>query len=415
MVRCRFKYWSCCWGKYSYSSRFDSYDCWTRLYAIWLGIAIVTFPIVFTLGSFGRIIPNAGGVLSYITRAFGTRFTRAVSFALLGSVPIGTPIVALIGANYLGGFFSLSPLIITLIAFLMIFISLLLNAVGLKIAARAQISVVCMVITFILFSMFSGLPFINKEEFTPFLPMGWGAVGYAMVPIFFSFCGWEMITSLAEEYKNPERNFFPSLLTAAIIITILYVGVSFVTVASGVYHSSKAMMDPFSILIGQAFGKESAFVVTILAVLMAFMTTHINITGFSRLIYAQARSGNLPSCLSSLHEKYKTPIGALWSLGGLFVMTLLTQFIFQFDLIELIKLPSTVFVFSYVVIMAAGVKLFKKQKWVWVSSFISLIMCLFILLLSTYVMIFPLILFFIGWVLGKSRHTKNNPSLNDLM
>lgn len=71
----------------------------------WLLMGILAIPLAMSLGYLGAKYPEAGGIAAYARRAFGTQAGNITGWLFLGTVPLGAPIAALIGANYLGALF----------------------------------------------------------------------------------------------------------------------------------------------------------------------------------------------------------------------------------------------------------------------------------------------------------------------
>ncbi len=362
----------------------------------WMLMSFLTFPVVLALGRLARRLPNAGGIVAYVGAAFGERAGAMIGWVLLGSVPIGVPVISLIGAHYFASIVPLSEVMTSVMALSMLVLSILLNVRGIKIASAVQVSVVCTILFLVLVSVAAALPHIKIAEFTPFMPQGWRSIGVATVPIFFCFVGWEMITPLAEEFHDPQRDMMKSLLIAAVIISFLYLAVAFVTIGAGAYKSENNIAT-FSVLVGKTLGSMGSNLTAFLAVLVAFASIHINITGFSRVIFAQARNGYLPRTFAELHPRYNTPIAALTLLGVLFTGVFVFNTLFRPNIAQLIKWPSVVFVFAYIVTMASGVKLMPKTDIGWWMSIVSLGVCSAIFVFSGWTALFPLGLFAAGW------------------
>lgn len=368
----------------------------------WLLMSILTFPVVLALGCLARRLPNAGGIVAYVSAAFGERAGAMTGWVLLGSVPIGVPTISLIGAHYFATIVPLSDIMCSLLALSMLMLSILLNVRGIKIASTVQVAVVCTIMFLVLASVASALPHVSMSEFTPFVPHGWFSVGVAVVPIFFCFVGWEMITPLAEEFENPQRDMMKSLMVAAAIISVLYLSVAFVTIGAGAYKGENDIAT-FSVLIGKTLGSKGSHLSAVLAVLVAFASIHVNITGFSRVLYAQARNGYLPACFSKLHPRFNTPYATLALLGSLFSVVVGLYAAFRPNLAQLIKWPSVVFVFAYIVTMASGVKLMPKYEAGWWMSLVSLCVCAVIFFFSGWTALFPVALFAAGWAVSGRR------------
>ncbi|WP_271591802.1 APC family permease [Bradyrhizobium sp. CCBAU 65884] len=366
----------------------------------WALVAMLSFPLVWTLSEFAIRNPTAGGVIDYVSSAFGTRCGTALGWTFLGAVPIGIPIVAVIATQYaahLGGWSGQSAQWLAVGATTF---SVLLNGLGLAAASRLQMAIVGVVVALMVSTVIAAWPLLHHDSLTPFAPRGWEAVGEAMVPIFFSFVGWEMVAPLVEEFKNPRRDVRVSMFVAAVVVSIIYGAFAYVTIGTGAYQQSDGVM-AFPLLIERTIGKPGLAVITTLACLVAFAALHINIAGYSRMLYAQARNGSLPKSVGKLSARSKTPLNALLLVQVLFGATYLFIGISGVEIGELIKWPSTVFVFAYALTMASAVKCFRKGGGVWWAALISLLLCLVVLWFSRWRVVLPLTSFLLGLQFGR--------------
>ena len=72
----------------------------------WVIMSILAFPIVATLARLAKMIPSAGGITAYVQMAFNANTSAILGWIMLGSIPIGVPIIALTGAHYIGYVFN---------------------------------------------------------------------------------------------------------------------------------------------------------------------------------------------------------------------------------------------------------------------------------------------------------------------
>lgn len=180
-------------------------------------------------------------------------------------------------------------------------------------------------------------------------------------------------------------------------VSILYISLSFVTIGTNTYNDTHSFTF-LSSLISLSFGKTSGYIIAFLTILITFCSIHSCISGFSRVIYNAARSGIFPRALSKIHEKYNTPINALLFLSCCFTIVLLFFSFISPDLNLILKFPGSVFLFSYIIAMACGLKLFDKYSLTWILSSSSLIVCCILFVLGGLVSLFPIILGGVGYI-----------------
>ncbi|WP_040911906.1 APC family permease [Leptospira broomii] len=148
----------------------------------------------------------------------------------------------------------------------------------------------------------------------PLLPTGlndWSYLLAGVIPVTFSYLGWNMITYVAEEVKDPDKNIYKSVLVSCTLVTLLYVLINFLYLSSA----------PSSLLAGDEkigvtaagflFGKEVTLIVTafICWVFMGGISAYI--IGGSRIYFAMARDGYFFPSMAKLHSKYKSPYMSL--------------------------------------------------------------------------------------------------------
>ncbi len=224
------------------------------------------------------------------------------------------------------------------LAFAAATMAVVLNVLGMKLAGRVQVVVVVLVIAMVVICTVAAVPLIHYANLLPFNPKGFGAVISATVPIFFSFVGWEMVVPMAEEFGDPRRDLKRSLLIAAGFVGVMYLAFAFVTISTGVYRDGDGI-DAFTTLANMSLGRWGLYSATFLACLVAYACLHINVAGFSRMLYSQARAGRLPRFLAFVSPATGAPIGALVATFGLFVLVFSAIAVFEPDFVFLVKWP----------------------------------------------------------------------------
>ena len=96
-----------------------------------------------------------------------------------------------------------------------------LNIVGAKETTRLQVAMVAGLLAILVFLVIKGAPVVDRTQYTPFAPNGWGAILPTAALVFISYIGLTKVASVAEEVKNPERNIplgmFLSLITILVV------------------------------------------------------------------------------------------------------------------------------------------------------------------------------------------------------
>ncbi|MGD0622865.1 MAG: amino acid permease [Thermacetogeniaceae bacterium] len=365
----------------------------------WALMGLLAIPLVATIGNLASHWPEAGGIAAYARRAFGHRAGTATGWLFLGTIPIGGPIMALVGASYLGAYLSFTPLDILFTAALMLALAILFNYLGINLSGRVQMVVVGIIALILLVIILSALPNVSGQAFIPFAPHGWIPVGVAMTVLFWAFVGWEMVVHLAEEFQDPGRDIKLSLGISLIVINLLYLLLAFVIVGTRSYLEGNKIA-VLATMIFRIWGRPAGAVVAALGFIVCYGSLHTYVAGFSRLVYAQARQGDFPSFFSRLHTVYQTPHRVLLSLAPVFALVLCLDFFCHLDLTVLIQFTSAIFIALYIVCMAAAVRLLRGFGRGRLYAVISLVVCLGVYLFTGWAGLYPVLLGTVGWIVG---------------
>jgi APA family basic amino acid/polyamine antiporter len=164
-------------------------------------------------------------------------------------------------------------------------------------------------------------PFVppNSGEFGSFGPSG---VARAAAVVFFAYIGFDGISTLAEECRNPQRTIPISLFLALAICTTLYIGVSLVITGLTSY-TTLDVPDPiyFALSTVQADLGWLKFLVAVVAVFGLISVILFSLLGQVRILYAMGRDGLMPAAFARTSPRFRTPhVGTLWT-GALAALT----------------------------------------------------------------------------------------------
>lgn len=183
------------------------------------------------------------------------------------------------------------------------------------------------------------------------------------------------MSNVAEEFKNPKRDFHRSVLLSVVLIGLLYLSVAFVTVGTRAYEAGGSVA-PFAAIFSNVLGVYGAAGTAILAVVIIAGSINAYTAGMSRVVLAVARDGALPGAFARVSRSTGAPAGSLTLLTGLSLAMLFVYYVFDVDLKNALLIPSGAAVLIYVIGSAAGIKLLKdrgvKRLLPWVSLVISI-------------------------------------------
>jgi len=191
----------------------------------------------------------------------------------------------------------------------------------------AKIAVLAVFIVFGLEVIAGDVP-AAKAEFTPFFPRGYSGVLVAMGLTFIAFEGYDLIATVAEEIKRPERNIPRATFVSVGVAVFIYLCV--VVVSLGAVHPQDGSSWQF---LGQyqetAIVKAAAqmmpgigvFLIVLGGVLSTMSALNATVLASSRVAFSMARDGWLPDRIARINLRRRTPHVAILVTGAIFLVT----------------------------------------------------------------------------------------------
>src|SRR5256886_4265447 len=276
----------------------------------------------------------------------------------------------------------MSRTLIYIIAGSIMLAAFLINYRGIIVSSRVQLAVITAIVGLLVTAVIASAPSVNSSNFSPFFPQGLLPIGVSAALIFWSYLGYENVSNVAEEFKNPERDFHRSILYSVAIISLLYTSVAVSAIGTQAYKAG-GNIAPFAVMLSNALGTYGAIGTAVLAIVIIFGTVNVYTTGISRVIYATAKEGGLPRFLDKVHAR--VPHRTLMLLLGLSWLTLALFYFLNVDLASELLIPSGAAILVYVVGSTSCIRLLKargvKRTFPWISLLISIIMIPFVGLL----------------------------------
>jgi APA family basic amino acid/polyamine antiporter len=240
-------------------------------------------------------------------------------------------------------------------AFLIVMVLTVILVRGIRESAETNNVMVILKILAILTFVVAGASFITPANYHPFAPNGWPGVLTGGAIIFFTYIGFDSVSTAAEEARNPERDLPIGIIATLLICTVLYIAVVVVLTgiarwdtldnAAPVVNELRRLNLPwvrFAVLFGAMMGMISSLLVFQL--------------GQARVWFAMSRDGLLPRAFSRVHPRFRTPDVATWVAG--FVVGIPAGLLDIGTLADLSNI-GTLFAFSLV---AAGVLVLRYRE-----------------------------------------------------
>ena len=204
-------------------------------------------------------------------------------------------------------------------AFLIVFILTVLLVRGVRESAEANNIMVAIKIGAILIFLVVGGALVNPGNWKPFAPSGFGGVVTGGAIVFFTYIGFDSVSTAAEESRNPQRDLPIGIIASLIVCTLLYVGVSIVLLGMMKYTtfvSGDAAAAPVAYalqVLGASRWTRSVIIVGALTGMISSLLVFQY--GQARIWYAMSRDGLFPKIFCAVHKKFKTPHISTWIAG----------------------------------------------------------------------------------------------------
>ena len=151
-----------------------------------------------------------------------------------------------------------------------------------------------------------GAFYIDIDNWTPFMPNGFSGVMGGVSAVFFAFIGFDAVSTLAEECKNPQRDLPKGMIYSLIICTVVFIVLALV-ITGMVSYTLLGVSDPLAEIFALKGVKWMLFIVSIAAVVAMTSVLLVFQMGQPRIWMTMSRDGLMPEKFAEIHPKYKTP------------------------------------------------------------------------------------------------------------
>ncbi len=313
--------------------------------------AFVCLLAAFSFAELSSTIPAAGSVYTFSYVAMGEIWAWLVGWALILELLVAAALVARVWATYLvatvDGFEVSTPAWLVehsqvdtgtnWVAFAMLLVLTLLVITGTKLSARVLSVVVVAKIAVILFIIAVGARYVDSANYTPFVPEhqkggsadasvlesllgssgSFGVLGIfsAAAVIAFSYIGFDLIATSAEDAHHPRTSIPRSIFISLGLVTVMYIAMAAVLVGVRPY-AELATGAPVSDAFAAAGAGWTVDVVNVGAVLALTTVVMVVLIAQSRVLFAMGRDGLLPSALGRVTSSFSAPSAAAALAGG---------------------------------------------------------------------------------------------------
>ena len=311
-----------------------------NLFIVWIVAGVLSLFGALTYAELAAALPEAGGEYVYLTAAYGPFWGYLYGWTQFWVGKSGS--IATLAAGFytyltaffpvLGGSVLVLPLHIgpggalleihygQLVAIGLILILAAVNYSGVRSGGGLQVLVTAIKMLLIAAIVVIGI-FSGKGDFSHFaktVSSARGIAGFfaAMVSALWAYDGWNNVSMVSSEIREPQRNLPRSLIlgTAAVIATYLFINVAYfyVLTPAQVASSHRVAADMMSSL----YGRAAAGALTIAVLISIFAALNGSILSGGRVPYAMARDGLFFRSAAVVHPVHRTPGNSMIMLCG---------------------------------------------------------------------------------------------------
>jgi amino acid transporter len=384
-----------------------SYDGGPAVSLLFVFVAIACILTALCYAQFASMIPVSGSAYTYAYYSLGEVFAWVIGWALILEYAVSNMVVAISWSEYftsmLAGFgvhwadwlaidygsaqgaveqikqftasgehipdnilkaaqtFQNAPellghkLIFDLPAGLITVFITILAYIGIKESRNVSNTLVILKLGIIVFVIVAGAFFVKPENWSPFIPNGIGGVMSGVAAVFFAFIGFDSLSTMSEEAKNPQRDMPKAMIYCLLVCTLLYVAISLVLTGM-VNYKELRVDDPLAYVFDKVNMNFVAGIISVSAVIAITSALLIYQIGQPRIWMTMSRDGLLGKRFSKIHPKFKTPSYSTIVTG--FLVGLPAMFL---DMQFVVDLTSVGTFFAFILVCAGTLFLEHKK------------------------------------------------------
>lgn len=296
---------------------------------------------------FAAMVPISGSAYTYSYGTMGELIAWIIGWDLIIEYAVGNVAVAISWANYfktfVAGFgvnipdwFSTDyrtaakipglfenaphifgvPVISNILSAGIVALITIVLVIGIRESSRTNAVMVIVKLIVLGFFVLIGFKYVKPENWTPFAPNGWAGIQAGAAVVFFAYIGFDAVSTVAEEVRDPKRDLPIGIIGSLIICTLIYILVAAVFTGIIPYRSLSGMLateqaEPLTLALQYAniekWGNISVGIVAFGSVVAHTAVLLVFQLGQPRIFFSMARDGLLPKKFAAVHPKFRTP------------------------------------------------------------------------------------------------------------
>ena len=293
---------------------------------------------------FAAMVPISGSAYTYAYATLGELIAWIIGWDLIIEYAVGNVAVAISWGNYfktlVSGFGIVIPdwistdyrtaakipgllenaphllgvpIVFNILAFGIVAALTVVLVIGIRESAALNTGMVILKLIVLGFFVGVGWAHMNPDNWHPFAPNGWQGIQAGAAIVFFAYIGFDAVSTVAEECRNPERDLPIGIIGSLIICTIIYIVVAAVftgIIPYKVLVTKLATEQAEPLTMALQYANLGSFVVGVVAFGSVVAHTAVLLVfqlGQPRIFFSMARDGLLPASFAKVHPRFRTP------------------------------------------------------------------------------------------------------------
>jgi APA family basic amino acid/polyamine antiporter len=294
---------------------------------------------------FASMVPVAGSAYTYSYATLGELVAWIIGWDLIIEYAIGNVAVAISWANYMNTFlegFGIRlppwlaidyhtaatkmpdlvahaphlfgiPIVFNILALVIVAFITMVLVWGIRESAGFNFWMVAIKLVILAFFVLVSLKFVKPAHWHPFAPNGFHGIATGAAIVFFSYIGFDAVSTTAEEARNPKRDMPIGIVGSLIVCTLIYVAIAAVFTGMVPYSALVKMLSSEQaepLTMAMKYVVMPNWMVGVVALGSVIAHTAVLLVfqlGQPRIFFAMSRDGLLPKFFSKVHPKYRTP------------------------------------------------------------------------------------------------------------
>lgn len=285
--------------------------------SVWLVGGLLSLMGALSYAELGSMDPGAGGLYAYIRDAFGPFTAFLYGWTLFFVIGAGTvAALAVAAADYMTQLVPMSGTIKSVVAVALIAVMTVINVRGTRESASVQnlatgIKVGAILVMSILLLMLGKGGEGAVPVSAPVAPASISSIGLALISVLWAYEGWQYVTFVAGEAKEPQRTIPRALLFGTLTLIAIYVLANFGYLAALGHERMAASNRVAGEAVAQVLGPTAGKLIALAIIVSMYSAAHATVITVPRVYFAMAQDGVFFKKLAEVHPSFGTPAIAI--------------------------------------------------------------------------------------------------------